>query len=97
MIDNYSPQVTFEGDNTVMLIQSTRYLKKLYKKAMKGTTISSPLFGYLNHVDSNLQKVCSAKTPEDLCSPSLILEALEVNACHHIKSTFTQIEKSKAP
>jgi acyl-CoA oxidase len=63
MIDNYSPQVTFEGDNTVMLIQSTRYLKKLYKKARKGTTISSPLFRYLNHVDANLQKVCSAKTP----------------------------------
>ena len=89
LIDNYSPQVTFEGDNTVMLIQSTRYLKKLYKKAMNGAKMSSPLFEYLNHVDANLKKVCSAKTPEDLCSPSLILEALEVNACHHIKSTFT--------
>jgi acyl-CoA oxidase len=97
MIDNFSPQVTFEGDNTVMLIQSTRYLKKLYKKARKGTVISSPVFEYLNHVDANLQKVCSAKTSEDLCSASLVLEALEVNASHHIKSTFTQIEESKAP
>lgn len=85
MIDNYSPQVTFEGDNTVMLIQSTRYLKKLYQKVRTGTVITSPLFAYLNNIDTNLQKVCSAKTPEDLCSASLILEALEVNASHHVK------------
>jgi len=31
-----SPIPTFEGDNTVMLLQSSRFVFKLFKKANKG-------------------------------------------------------------
>jgi acyl-CoA oxidase len=33
LIDSFSSAVTYEGDNTVMAMQSFRFLKKLYKKA----------------------------------------------------------------
>jgi acyl-CoA oxidase len=35
----YSPMQTFEGDNTVMLQQSSRYLFKLIKKHQKGKKV----------------------------------------------------------
>ena len=34
LIEDYSPQVTFEGDNTVMAQQSTNFLFKQAKKAL---------------------------------------------------------------
>lgn len=33
---NSSPIPTYEGDNTVMMLQAARYLKKLQKKGRKG-------------------------------------------------------------
>jgi hypothetical protein len=49
--DLSSATVTFEGDNTVMLIQSTNYLKRLLKKLNNGEKISNPIFNYLNDID----------------------------------------------
>jgi len=36
LIEDYSPEITYEGDNTVMAQQSFHYLKKLFKKLEKG-------------------------------------------------------------
>jgi len=38
---------TFEGDNTVMLQQSSRFLMKQVKRAQKGKALEQP-FRYLN-------------------------------------------------
>ena len=89
--------VTFEGDNTVMLIQSTRFLKKLYKRVQSGETINSQTFSYLNHIDANIKKVCAAQTPEDFCSIDQVIEALEVAASYEIHSTYQLMRQSKVP
>jgi len=39
LIDDYSPEVTYEGDNTVMAQQSFNFLGKLIKRAYKGEKI----------------------------------------------------------
>jgi acyl-CoA oxidase len=36
LIDDFSPVVTYEGDNTVMAQQSANYLQKLLKRAKNG-------------------------------------------------------------
>lgn len=36
LIESYSPEVTYEGDNTVMAQQSFNYLRKMMDKAKKG-------------------------------------------------------------
>lgn len=71
-IDLFSPQTTFEGDNTVMAIQSTKYLKKLYSKVMRNETINHPVFSYLNNLTVKVSNQCSAKTSEDFCNLDLI-------------------------
>ena len=48
LIDDYSPEVTFEGDNTVMAQQSFNYLKKLILKS-KNTTVNG--FGFFNYLN----------------------------------------------
>lgn len=63
LIDDFSPCVTYEGDNTVMAQQSARYLQKLHKKVKKGEKLTG-LFTYLNDLDKNLQLQCKATTPE---------------------------------
>jgi acyl-CoA oxidase len=44
-----APLVTLEGVNVVMLQQSSRYLLKQAKKAVKGTQLKG-FFSYLNHM-----------------------------------------------
>ena len=80
-----------------MLIQSTRFLKKLYKRVRSGETVNSPIFRYLNHVDENIKKVCSARNPEDFCSVDQVIEALEVAASYELHSTYQLMQQNKAP
>ena len=44
---NSSPIPTYEGDNTVMMLQSARFVKKLSKKGLKGKKLQEP-FTYFN-------------------------------------------------
>lgn len=78
----------------MMIIQSTRYLKKLYTKFKKGEKIDIQVMDYINNLDRNVSKVCSARTVEELCTLDQIVEALEVNASHSILSTFDKMEKA---
>ena len=65
IFDFASPSVTFEGDNTVMAIQSNNFIKKLIKQVDEGQRIEHPLFAYLNDYKSVCQLRCSAKTALD--------------------------------
>lgn len=80
-----------------MLIQSTRYLKKMYKRAQKGKIIEEPIFDYINRVEANTNKVNKATSAQDLCSVDWVIEALEVNASQAIKEIFKVMKESKAP
>lgn len=55
LFQNASPLPTYEGDNTVMLGQATRYLAKLLKKAKNNQQLSFP-FTYLNKMPDTLSR-----------------------------------------
>ena len=46
---------TYEGENTVMLLQAVRYLSKLIKKVDKGEKLQFP-FQYLNAMPETLSR-----------------------------------------
>ena len=48
-----SPMPTYEGENTVMMGQATRYLMKLIKKIQDGKRLDGP-FSYLNNMPNVL-------------------------------------------
>ena len=64
-IEDYSPVVTYEGDNTVMAQQSLNFLLKLAKKARQGKNVSKldGVFAYLEQMDNLLQKKCTISEP----------------------------------
>ena len=60
VIEDCSPYVTFEGDNTVMLQQSFNLIIKLLKMHKKGQDITKTdfVFAYLTKIDETLRKKC---------------------------------------
>lgn len=72
---NYTPSVTYEGENTVMYLQTARFLIKMFaqsqqaaqsgsQKSSKGLAFFDPKF-----VKEVLSERCLAKKPEDLLDP----------------------------
>eukprot|EP01099_Mayorella_cantabrigiensis_P001461 TRINITY_DN1639_c0_g3_i1.p1 TRINITY_DN1639_c0_g3~~TRINITY_DN1639_c0_g3_i1.p1 ORF type:complete len:692 (-),score=149.44 TRINITY_DN1639_c0_g3_i1:253-2328(-) len=63
---DYIPTCTYEGDNTVMLLQTARYLLKSYKAAQKGIELPENL-KYLNksELEVILREKCPVQRPED--------------------------------
>jgi len=70
IIEGFNPCVTFEGDNTVMAMQSARYLQKMYKKVMKGKRVSG-IFQYLNMLNVP-QQPCQANSPAEFANLTMV-------------------------
>lgn len=58
MIQDFSVQCTWEGDNTVLLLQAGRYLINSYKDWKNGSTLPDGV-GYLNKLPDILTAKCS--------------------------------------
>ena len=84
IIEDYAPQVTFEGDNTVMAHQCTNYLLKQAKKANQGKsrTKLDGAFTYLSELDALKTKRCSASGAAHFLNLEILDEALKVNAAY---------------
>lgn len=91
-----SPVPTYEGDNTVMLLQASRYILKLVQRASKGQTLPYP-FEYISKIKHLLSLKDKGTSVEQLLDLSLLGEALAVRASFLISDTLTQIAQSKAP
>ena len=96
LVSYASPGPTFEGDNTVMAIQSTNFIKKMIKQIKEGKQINHPIFCYLHDIPDMLKKQCSAASPEEFCSIKVVQEALLVQSSYLIDQTFAKMGESKA-
>lgn len=85
-----SPVQTYEGDNTVMLLQASRFVFKLYAKAIKGETLGYP-FEYLNKRDSLLAIQGKGKSIEEVLDLEVLEGALAVRALVQVIETFKAI------
>lgn len=95
LVDDFSPCVTYEGDNTVMAQQCSKYLLKQYKRAKKGEVLSG-LFSYINEINFTLSKTCQASTPEAFLNINQVDEALKLCSSYLIETTFLKLQESKA-
>jgi len=91
IIEDYAPQVTYEGDNTVMLQQSANFLFKELKKAKQGKsrTKHDPVFDYLSHIDELKAMKCPASRSEHFLNLNQIEEAIKVNVAYKLDRVFT--------
>mmetsp|Transcript_3774 Transcript_3774/g.8045 ORF Transcript_3774/g.8045 Transcript_3774/m.8045 type:complete len:693 (+) Transcript_3774:89-2167(+) len=76
---NHDVNLTWEGDNHVLIQQASRYILKIYQRIFKGQKIDAQSLSYLT-VDSNLVSEARASftSKADLRNnPSVLLEAFE--------------------
>jgi len=67
IIDDTSPNPTFEGENTVMMLQSSRYVLKLFGQCVKNPEKKIPYpLQYISNIDKLLSIKGRVKTVEDL-------------------------------
>jgi acyl-CoA oxidase len=86
LIEDFSPQVTYEGDNTVMGQQSSNFLFKQARKAIRGKdrTKFDGVFGYLSEMETLVQLKCTAKQPGDFICLDKVEECLKVNVSYKV-------------
>ena len=97
LIEDYSPMVTFEGDNTMMAHQCMNFLMKQAKKAATGkdrTKVDGP-FAYLSEMENALKSRCSASNPEHFLNIDLIDQALKVNVSFKLTEIMKKQKDSK--
>lgn len=75
-LNDHAVQCSWEGDNTVMMLQSARYLVKSLQAALKGKTPTSDL-AFLAHAPQLLQSKLAATTAEQLKDASNIIKCFE--------------------
>ena len=91
-----SPIPTYEGENTVMMGQASRYLIKQIKKAGEGKKLIFP-FTYLNNMQATLAAKNQARTVDDFLNLDILDLALQVRACNMIQSTMSEYNASSLP
>ena len=76
----FCSHVTLEGDNTVMALQTARYLLKAAQKALSGGKLQGSV-EYLKHIKETVSvQRCSATKKEDFGSLELIDRAMRANS-----------------
>ena len=78
---DFVPNCTLEGENTVMYLQVARFLLKMLSKVSKGQTLPGT-FEYLNSGLQLLQEKCSAKTLAEISSLDTLRKLLIVNVSY---------------
>ncbi|XP_054989775.1 peroxisomal acyl-coenzyme A oxidase 1 isoform X1 [Sorex araneus] len=79
---NFTPSCTFEGENTVMMLQTARYLMKSYEQVRAGKLVGG-MVSYLNDLPSQRiqpQQVAGRPTAVDISSPDSLVEAYRLRA-----------------
>nr|QFF91504.1 acyl-CoA oxidase 1 isoform 1 [Potamotrygon motoro] len=77
----FTPSCTYEGENTVMMLQTARYLFKSYSQAKSGQRLSGTV-SYLSDLHSHIQPQQVANRPPviDIDDVSRLVEAYKLRA-----------------
>lgn len=92
---NTAPTPTYEGDNTVLLLQASRFVFKLLKKAKTDPSLTLPFpFQYISNIDKLLTIKGRGKSVSDVMDLHVLEEALAVRAAILVRDTASAIAHS---
>jgi acyl-CoA oxidase len=89
MYQDHAVQCTWEGDNTVLTLQTGRYLVGCLRDLKKGKTLPKGV-GYLNGIPSLLSKSCGAR---DVGQLEVIQEAFDVTCANLVLQVGKAVEE----
>ena len=90
LIQAYLPQITYEGDNTVMMQACAQGIVKTLTKIMGGTPATGYL-EYLNDAQALTERKCTASKVEDFDSIEALEEMMLVRAAYMVGSTAMRL------
>lgn len=85
-----TPAQTYEGENTVLFLQTARYLMKSWREALKGAKLPSTVAYLKDHIDHNQKQKESFDS-----SPRGILRAMQSTAAFKVAKVYKHIEETK--
>lgn len=91
----FTPTCTYEGENTVMMLQTARYLVKSYKQAKAGQQLSG-IVSYLNEADVRRvqpQPVAARPTVVDINDLTSLTEVYKLRAAILVKLAAKSIQQ----
>ncbi|KAG0032133.1 fatty-acyl coenzyme A oxidase [Podila clonocystis] len=91
--NDFAVHCTWEGDNTILTLQSGRYLVSCYREALAGKAQPEGV-SYLNNLDSLLNLGCSVKSNEGILNFDIIQEAWNVVTANVVKKAGDDFENS---
>ncbi|XP_070595973.1 peroxisomal acyl-coenzyme A oxidase 1 isoform X3 [Erythrolamprus reginae] len=84
---NFTPSCTYEGENTVMMLQTARFLVKSYTQVSSGQLVSG-IMSYLNDLSGQHiqpQHVAARPTTLHINNPSSLVEAYKLRASRMVE------------
>jgi len=93
MYTDYVPACTYEGDNTVMLLQTSRFLLKAYKTGQTGQVKGNLSFLEKDKLAQLLNERCSAEKPEDFLNFDVQLLVFRHRVGRIAHDVVTQIQQ----
>ncbi|XP_069703137.1 peroxisomal acyl-coenzyme A oxidase 3-like isoform X2 [Periplaneta americana] len=93
--NNNDSNCTYEGENNVLLQQTSNWLLTQWSNRVKeGTTICTPLgsANYLNDVDKILRTRFNAQTIEEVVNPEVLLSAYQWLVCWLLQATANKVQ-----
>ncbi|XP_034264504.1 peroxisomal acyl-coenzyme A oxidase 1 isoform X1 [Pantherophis guttatus] len=84
---NFTPSCTYEGENTVMMLQTARFLVKTYTQVSSGQIVSG-IMSYLNDLSGQHiqpQHVAARPTTLHVNNPSSLVEAYKLRASRMVE------------
>ncbi|ERL85619.1 hypothetical protein D910_03038 [Dendroctonus ponderosae] len=91
---NQDAALTYEGENWVLVQQTSNFLLKIWPQIRAGTIIESPLgsVDFLNEWQEILRARFEATTVQELCRPAGILRMFQWRACYLLQQTAQALE-----
>nr|XP_046186196.1 peroxisomal acyl-coenzyme A oxidase 1-like isoform X2 [Oncorhynchus gorbuscha] len=91
---NFVPTCTYEGENTVMMLQTARFLIKSYRQASAGHQLSG-IVSYLNESERRLQpqSVSSRPTVVNVNDLASLVEAYKLRAAKLVEMAAKSIQQ----
>lgn len=96
MVHDYAPIPVFEGDNTVMSQQNSKYIIKKVTKALEGKPAKG-FFSYFNNLDKLCDLQSSADSVDEFSTVEHLDIALAVRAAYWVRKVVKAVSESDAP
>lgn len=91
----YVPACTYEGDNTVLLLQVARFLMKTVQQLRSKRPVGTA--AYLGKLEYVLENNSTVSKAEDWLKPSVVLEAFEARSARLAANCALQISQASSP